>query len=89
MRGNCRKDCVEGTNPQGVVGRDGYTMVAWRLSFEDDVAADLMDFHIVPALAEVRDEYLSAQVAREFHATATTSSRVRCKRMEAGGAESK
>jgi hypothetical protein len=48
-----------------------------------------VDSQVVPALAEVLDQIFSAQIAWEFHAIASTSSRTRCRRMEAGTAESK
>ena len=59
------------------------------LSLQDDVAADLMDFHVTPAFREMLDQLFFAQIAWEFHATANTSSRIRCRRMESGAAESK
>jgi hypothetical protein len=48
-----------------------------------------MDFQVFPALAEVLDQFFSAQIAWEFHATTNTSSRIRWSRMEAGATESK
>jgi hypothetical protein len=48
-----------------------------------------MDFQVITALAEVLYQYFSTEIAWEFHATASTSSRIRCRRMEAGAAESK
>jgi hypothetical protein len=49
----------------------------------------LMDLLVSPVLREVLHERFSVQIARQFHATARTSSRTRCRRMEAGGTESK
>ena len=47
------------------------------LGLKDDVTAYLVDFHVFPTLAEVLGQFFSAQIAREFHATASTSSRIR------------
>jgi hypothetical protein len=44
---------------------------------QDDVAANLMDFHVIPAFQEMLDQLFSAQITWEFHATASTSSRIR------------
>jgi hypothetical protein len=63
---------------------------AFGVGIERDVwFAYLMDFLVFPALAEMLDQLFSAQIAWEFHATASTSSRVRCRRMEADATESK
>ncbi len=59
------------------------------LGLQNDVAANLMDSPVSPAFTEMPDQFFSAQIARQPHATASTSSRTRCSRMEAGGAESK
>jgi hypothetical protein len=59
----------------------------WGL--QDDVTADLMDSLVVPVFAEMSDQSLSAQISGQLHATASTSSRTRRRRMEAGGTESK
>jgi hypothetical protein len=48
-----------------------------------------MDPMVSPMLAEVPDQVLSAEIPRQFHATASTSSRTSRRRIEAGGAESK
>jgi hypothetical protein len=48
-----------------------------------------MDLPVSPVLREVLYERASAQVTRQFHATASTSSRTRRRRIEAGGTESK
>jgi len=59
------------------------------LGLQDDVAANLMDFHIIPAFREVPGQLFSAQITWELHATASTSSRIRRRRIEAGAVESK
>src|SRR5579859_1919033 len=89
VRSDGGEDCVERSNSQWTVGGDRDAMRRGLLGLQDDMAADLMDLLISPILREVPYERLSAQIAREFHATASTSSRTRRRRIEAGGAESK
>jgi hypothetical protein len=48
-----------------------------------------MDTLVSPSLAKVLDQVLTAQIARQLHATASTSSRTSRSRIDAGGAESK
>jgi hypothetical protein len=36
-----------------------------------------MDFHVTPALGEMLDQLFTAQIAWEFHALTSTSSRIR------------
>ena len=69
--------------------RNGNSMMTWLFSLKNDVAANLVNPFIFPPLAEVLDELLSAQIARQLHATASTSSRTMRSRIDAGGAESK
>jgi hypothetical protein len=64
-------------------------MGCWLPRLQDDVAADLMNALILPELTEVPCEHLSAEITRQLHATASTSSRTRRKRIEAGGTVSK
>jgi len=59
------------------------------VGFENHMAADLMHLPIIPAPAKVLQQLLTAQIARQLHATASTSSRTSRSRIEAGGAESK
>lgn len=59
------------------------------LGLKNDMTANLMDSLVSPALAEVFEQVLAAQIARQFHATASTSSRTRRRRIVAGGVESK
>ncbi len=69
--------------------RNSNTVGKRLLCLQNDVTANLMDSPVSPALAEVHDKVFFAQIAWQFHATASTSSRTRCRRMEDGGAESK
>jgi len=58
-------------------GGEGDAVGRRLLGLKDDMTANLMDFQVFPALAEMLDQCFSAQVAWESHATASTSSRVR------------
>ena len=69
--------------------RNGNPMMAWLFRLQNDVTADLVNSLIFPPPAEVADKFFSAQIPRQFHATASTSSRTNLSRIEAGGAESK
>ncbi len=59
------------------------------LGLQNYVAANLMDLLVPPMPYEMLHERLSTQIARQFHATASTSSRTMRNRIEAGRAESK
>jgi hypothetical protein len=48
-----------------------------------------MDLLVAPLFAKVLHQLVPAQIARQFHATARTSSRTRRSRTDVGGAESK
>lgn len=89
VRSNDRKDSIQRPDPEMRMRRNSNTMGSWLLSLQNNVTADLVNSLVSPALAEVLDQLFSAQIAWQFHATASTSSRTRCKRMEAGGTESK
>jgi hypothetical protein len=83
------EDRIQGSDSEWIVRRNCDAMVRRKGGLKDDVTAYLMDFQVVPALAEVLNQFFSAEIAWKFHATASTSSRIRCRRMEAGAAESK
>ena len=57
------------------------TMRGWMLGLQNNVTTNLMDSPVSPAFAEVSDQFFSAQIAWQFHATASTSSRTRCRRI--------
>jgi len=69
--------------------RNRDSMMAWLLGLKNHMAADLMHSFVSPVLAQVLNQVLAAQVSRQLHATASTSSRTSRSRMVAGGAESK
>jgi hypothetical protein len=71
------------------VRRDRDAVGRRLLGLKDDVAADLVDLFLLPTPAEVLDQIFSLEIAGEPHATASTSSRMRCRRIEAGAVESK
>lgn len=51
--------------------------------FENDVAAFLIHPSVAEMLADELEQLRSAQITRQLHA-ASTSSRTRCRRMDAG-----
>jgi len=89
VRGNGGKDRVERPDSEWIVCGNRDAMRRRLLGLQNYMTADLMDLLVSPMLREVFHERLSAQIARQFHATASTSSRIRRRRIEAGGAESK
>jgi hypothetical protein len=48
-----------------------------------------MHLPVLPVPAEMLNHLLTAQIARQLHATASTSSRTSRNRIDAGGVESK
>lgn len=89
MRRNGSKNRVQRPDAQGSVGRNSHAMMPGLLSLQDDMAAHLVHALIVPMLAQVADEFFTTLIARQLHATASTSSRTMRRRIEAGGRESK
>jgi len=87
--GNGGEDRIQRSNSQWIVCGDRDAMKRGLLGLQNDMAANLMDLLVSPVLREVLHERFSVQIARQFHATASTSSRTRRRRIEAGGAESK
>ncbi len=77
MRSNCGQDRVQGSNSERRMRGHGDSVRRGYLGLKNNVAADLVDSQVVPSLAKMLYEILTAQVAREFQAIATTSSRVR------------
>ena len=89
MRGDGGEDRIQCSDAQRRMRRNGDPMMTWLFSLQNDVAADLMKSFVFPPLAKVLDELFPAQISRQLHATASTSSRTNRSRIEAGGAESK
>ena len=56
---------------------------------QNDVAADLIDAAVAKLFAEQLDQLRAAEVAGEFHAMASNSSRTRCRRIAVGPGRSK
>lgn len=77
MGGDAGKNPVQSSDSEGSVRGNRDAVGRRMLSLKDDVAAYLMDFQVIPALAEVLDQFISTQIAWELHATASTSSRIR------------
>jgi len=80
---------IQRSNPKGMMFRNGNALRTGLTGLKDDMAANLVHLPVLPAAAEVLHQLLTAQIARQLHATASTSSRTRRKRIESGGAESK
>jgi hypothetical protein len=74
---NIGKNPIQSPDSEGLVLWDSDAVGRRMLGLKNDVTANLMDFQIFPALADVFDQVCSAQIAWEFHATASTSSRIR------------
>jgi hypothetical protein len=89
VRSNTGKNRVERADSQGIMRRNSHTVGSRLFGLQDGVAPCLMNSLVAPAIAEVFDQVLTAQTARQLHATASTSSRTSRRRIEAGGAESK
>ena len=60
-----------------------------RIRFNDDMAADLVNFSVAPTSTQCLYEVAAAKISRQFHPVASTSSRTRCRRMCFGGELSK
>jgi hypothetical protein len=89
MQCDDRENRVQRPDAQRRVCGNSDPMRRWLLGLQNDVAPDLMNPLVSPMLAKVLDQALTAQIARQLHATASTSSRTRRRRIEAGGTESK
>lgn len=87
--GDRRENRIQCSDTQRRMCRNGNSMMSRLLSLKNDVAADLVNSFVFPPLAEMLDEFLPAQIARQLHATASTSSRTSRSRIDAGGVESK
>ena len=77
MGSNCGKNSFQSSDSEGIVLGNRDAVGRGMRGLKDDVTADLMDFLVFPTLAELLDQLFSAQFAWEFHATASTSSRIR------------
>ncbi len=82
--GDGTEDGIERPDPKRTVIRNCQTVMARCVSFENDVAAFLIDPPVAVMFAEELDQLGTAQVTRQFHATAKSSSRTRCSRTVAG-----
>ena len=87
--GNAPQNAVERADAHRSVSWNSDAVRSWILRLQNDVAAYLVDLQISPTLAERSGEIMAAQVTREFHRRASTSSRTRCKRMPVGFGRSK
>lgn len=67
---------------------DGQSLAGGMFCSQDDVAAGLMEFYVLPITDEVVGERSAVEIPRCLHATARTCSTWRKSRMRAGGVES-
>lgn len=77
MSGNRRQNGRQRADAQRRVGRYDDALARRLIGFERRMAADLMNLAVAPMTAEVPDETLSGEIARQLHPTATNSSRTR------------
>ncbi len=89
MRGDGGENRIQRPYAQRRMRRNGDPMMGGLLSLQNDMAANLMKSFVFPSFAKVPDQLFPAQISRQLHATASTSSRTNRSRIEAGDAESK
>ena len=82
--GHGTKDGVECANAQRIVVGNSQSVVTRQISFQNHVAAFLIDAAVTVMFAEELDQLRAAQIARQFPAPARSSSRTRCSRTAAG-----
>ena len=75
---------VESTDAQRVVVGNRQPVMTRGIRFQNHMAAFLIDPAVAVMFAEQLDLLRAAQIAREFHAPARSSSRTRCSRTAAG-----
>ena len=86
---NIFENAVEGTRFHRLVGGYCCRMTARRERSKLHVAATLMDEVVIPSTDEVIRKIYAVNISRELHATASTSSRMRWRRIAAGTSVSK
>src|SRR5712675_812213 len=83
-RGHGPQDGIERADSQWIVIRNRQPVMARGIRLENYMAALLIDAAIAVMFAEQLDQLRAAQVARQFHAPASNSSRTKCRRTAAG-----
>ena len=83
------EDLGQRAGAERLMGWNRNTLMSRRLGFEDDMAAGLVNSPVVPVLHKMFRKIDAVEIPRQLHATAITSSRTRCSRMDDGGVESK
>ena len=83
-RENRIEDSVESAQPKWRMIGDGQPMVDRLLRLQDYVASFLVQPHVPVVLAEDFNQFCAAQVAGQFHAQDTTSSRTTWSRIAVG-----
>lgn len=78
------EDRIQRSDPQRTVIGDGNAVLARAIRFENNVASFLIHAAIAVVLSEQFDQLRLAEITRQLHATAITSSRTRCRRMTEG-----
>jgi hypothetical protein len=71
------EDGVQRSDAEGLVGRNGETLVRGFFGLQHDVAAFLMDDATAPTTAKGLNKVVPAEVAWDPHEFARTSSRTR------------
>src|ERR1022692_4891333 len=80
---------MKSAEPERVVVRNCNPLVRRLRSFQNDVAAHLMHLRVLPATAQDIREMHARDVAWDFHATDSISSRTRWRRIRSGRGRSK
>ena len=75
---------VQGSDAQRSMIGNGNPVLPGIAGFENDVASLLIQPALVEVFAGQFDQLRPAQIPRQFHATASTSSRTRCSRITEG-----
>lgn len=74
--GDQSQDRVERAHAQGVVLRDGQPLMRGNVCLQNDMAADLVDYAVVPVFAEMLDQGAPREVPRQLHASSQSEALV-------------
>jgi hypothetical protein len=77
VRGDGAQYGVECSRAQRVMIRNAQPLMLGRISFNDDMAADLVNLSVAPTATRRMYELPAAKISRQFHPVASTSSRTR------------
>ena len=79
--GNRAENVVQRSDPHRLVRRYGYAVVGGCVRIEHDVTAGVMRLVVTPCAAQMVSQIATLYIARNFHATARTSSLRRWRRI--------